>query len=91
MGLRGSLSGEIVLFPLEDLRILFVGGFEGERLGMSLRDVTLGSLFCTQVVLTVRDARVSLGSDTRLILTEGMQDRAIIETTFCTLSFSPLR
>lgn len=77
----------MVLFPLENLLVRLVGDLEGERLGLFLREFARGSLFCRQTTLSVREARASLPSKTRLILTEGLQDRAIIETTFCTESF----
>lgn len=77
----------MVLFPLENLLMRLVGDLEGERLGLFFVEFARGSLFCRQTTLSVREARASLSSIARLILTEGMQDRAIIETTFCTESF----
>jgi hypothetical protein len=89
IGLPGSRIGEIVLLVLEKRRN-FLGDLDGDLLGLPLRQRGRWSLASTQSTLSVREQSLICPSIALLILIDGTQERAIIETTFSTETFLPL-
>lgn len=86
MGLPGSRTGEIVLRIRENLRSL-LGDLEGDRLGFPFMQAGRWSLVSRHRTRSVREQSLICPSKALLILTDGTQDRAIIETTFSTETF----